>query len=114
MYNSLMRFRTASWPATLAVVIAASLSACYVYERPGPGYYGATVTVAPPALQVDAEPTPRAGYFWVPGYWSWNGNQYVWVHGRWHPERPGYHWVRAHWDQVNGGWQFVRGHFEPN
>jgi len=102
------------WPHALAaVVLAVALSACYVYG-PAPRYYGPAVAVAPPAPQAVAEPPPRAGYVWVPGFWSWNGNQYVWVRGSWRADRPGYHWAPAHWVEVNGGWQFVRGHWEPN
>jgi hypothetical protein len=100
--------------ALLGVALAVALSACYVYESPGPRYYGGVVAVAPPAPQVVEEPLPRAGYVWVPGYWFWNGNRYVWARGRWMVERPGYHWERAHWVEADGGWRFVRGHWEPN
>ena len=99
--------------ALVGAVLAVSLSACYVSERPAPGYYGAAVTVAPPPPQVE-ESTARAGYVWVPGYWLWNGNRYVWARGHWVAERPGYHWVAAHWVEVNGGWRLVRGHWETN
>jgi hypothetical protein len=100
--------------ALLGVALVVALSACYVYERPGPGYYGPAVAVAPPAPQVAVEPAPRAGYVWVSGYWVWNGNRYVWTGGRWVAERPGYHWAPAHWVEVDGAWRFVRGHWEPN
>jgi len=89
MRESLARFANAWQHALLGVVLAVVLSACYVYERPGPGYYGATGAVAPPAPQVVAEPLSRAGYVWVPGYWFWNGNRYVWAGGRWVAERRG-------------------------
>lgn len=106
--------RSAYRHALLAVVLVIAVSGCYVYERPGPGYYGGAVAVAPPAPQVVPEPAPRAGYVWVPGYWFWNGTRYVWAGQRWIPARPGYHWVPANWVQVSGGWQFYKGHWEPD
>jgi WXXGXW repeat (2 copies) len=77
MRVSLARSGIAWQHALLGVVLVVALIAGYVYERPGPGYYGAAVAVAPPPPQVVVEPLPRAGYVWVPGYWFWNGNRYV-------------------------------------
>jgi len=56
------------------------------------------VNLAPPPMQVEVVPDPRAGYVWAPGYWGWNGYQHVWVQGRWIAERPGYYWVPERWE----------------
>ena len=70
------------------------------------------VDVAPPPLQVEVVPGPRAGFVWAPGYWMWNGNRHVWVAGRWVHERPGFHWVPEAWVQAGPHWHFQRGHWE--
>lgn len=114
MRMPLARSGTVCRYALLAAVLVIAVSGCYVYERPAPGYYGGAVVVAPPAPRVIAEPPPRDGYVWVPGYWNWNGNRYVWAGQRWIAARPGYHWVPANWVQVSGGWQFAKGHWEPD
>jgi hypothetical protein len=114
MCAALTRSRTAWQRALLGVAIAVGLSACVVYERPAPSYYGVAVAVAPPPPQVVDVPPPQAGFTWSPGYWNWNGQQYVWVGGSWVAQRPGYRWVSAHWVGINGGWRFVRGHWEPS
>ena len=65
-----------------------------------------------PPPQYEVMPPPRAGYFWEPGHWHWNGYRYVWIGGHWAVggPRPGtyipghwrwngyrYIWVPAHW-----------------
>jgi hypothetical protein len=56
MRVSLARSGIAWQHALLGVVLVVALSACHVYERPGPGYYDAAVAVAPPPPQVVVEP----------------------------------------------------------
>ena len=76
--------------------------------------YGAVIVdvdVAPPPLQVEVVPAPRAGFVWGPGYWNWVGGHHVWVGGRWIHERPGYHWVPETWVQAGPHWHFQRGHW---
>ncbi len=69
------------------------------------------VDVAPPPMQVEVVPGPRAGFVWAPGYWNWDGNRHVWVGGHWIHERVGYHWVPEAWVQVGPRWHFQRGHW---
>jgi hypothetical protein len=79
--------------------------------------YGAVavvdIEVAPPPLQVEVVPAPRAGYAWAPGFWHWENGQHVWIAGRWIKERPGYTYVPATWVQVGPRWHFVKGHWAP-
>jgi hypothetical protein len=81
-----------------------------------------TVVATPPAETVISEAPPATpqevivaspgpGYYWVPGYWSWQG-RWVWVRGAWairpHPRAVyipgrwvhrghGYVWINGHW-----------------
>jgi hypothetical protein len=48
------------------------------------------VEMAPPPLRAEDVPAPREGYFWSPGYWSYNGTTYVWIDGRILPEQAGW------------------------
>jgi hypothetical protein len=76
---------------------------------------GATiVTEAPPALQSEvvlAQPYPN--YVWVPGYWTWSGQQqYQWTSGRWAmPPNPGAVWVAPRWEQQGSGYKFTEGYW---
>jgi len=55
-----------------------------------------------PEPRYEAAPPPRAGYYWEPGRWHWNGYRYVWIGGRWVPGGPHHgQWVPGHW-QWNG------------
>ena len=41
-----------------------------------------SITVAPPALRVYAQPPcPGEGYIWTPGYWAYGAAGYAWVLG---------------------------------
>jgi hypothetical protein len=71
------------------------------------------VTQPPPAPQVEVIPvSPGPQFYWVPGYWSWNGG-WVWVTGVWAPRpRPYAVWVQGHWAHrghgyiwIGGGWR---------
>lgn len=65
--------------------------------------------VAPPPPRVEVvHEDVRPGYFWIPGFWYWDGHRHVWSKGRWEHERPGYRWVPARWDDHGS-----RHHYEP-
>lgn len=71
------------------------------------------VEQAPPPPQVEVVPvSPGPAYYWIPGYWGWNGGVWIWVGGHWgyrpyvgavwvaggwHPHGHGYIWVGGHW-----------------
>jgi len=61
----------------------------------------------PPRVEVVHEEV-RPGYFWIPGFWYWDGHRHMWSKGRWEHERPGYHWVPARWEDHG-----PRHHYEP-
>src|SRR5215472_2962379 len=80
--------------------------------QPGSTPPATVVEQSPPPPQVEVMPVaPGPNYYWVPGYWTWNGT-WVWVGGRyavrpWH----GAVWVGGHWSHhgrsyvwVGGGW----------
>jgi hypothetical protein len=93
---------------SLLLIAAGTLAA------PAISYGGVVVDidVAPPPVQVEVVPGPRAGYVWAPGYWNWVGGRHVWVAGHFIRERPGYHWVPHAWVQVGPRWHFAPGHWE--
>jgi hypothetical protein len=68
------------------------------------------VEEAPPAPLIETIPfQANANYFWVPGYWTWNGS-WVWVRGRWvvRPWR-GAIWVSGHWVKHGKSYAWVSG-----
>jgi hypothetical protein len=66
----------------------------------------------PPLPDYDQPPIPAEGYFWTPGYWSWNGYEYFWVPGTWvEPPHSGLLWTPGYWAFVNGVYAFHRGYW---
>jgi hypothetical protein len=63
-------------------------------EEPAP----IEVAWAPPPMLVEVPPPqPDFGWFWVGGFWTWQG-QWVWVHGHWRqPPRVGYTWCQPYY-----------------
>ena len=64
----------------------------------------------PPSPPVEViPPAPGGPYYWVPGYWSWQG-QWVWVPGVWavrpHPQAV---WYNGHWERRHGGYIWIGG-----
>jgi hypothetical protein len=76
-------------------------------------YGGVYVQTAPPAPVYETVPAaPGAGYYWVGGYWQWNGYRYVWVHGRYASvPYSGAVWRSGHWAHGPGGWYWKPGHW---
>ena len=75
--------------AVLMLAIPASLLA----------QFGVSITIAPPALPVYAQPMiPAAGYLWTPGYWANGDEGYFWVPGTWvEPPEAGLLWTPGYW-----------------
>ena len=78
-------------------------------------YIGISVGFAPPAIPIYAQPyCPGPGYFWVPGYWAWNGFGYYWVPGYWaFPPRVGFYWTPGYWAYDGGRYFFNDGYWGP-
>jgi hypothetical protein len=74
---------------------------------------GIYVQTGPPAPVYEAVPAaPGPGYYWVPGYYTWNGYRYVWTHGRYaYPPYSGAAWHPGHWVQTPQGWVWRAGHW---
>ncbi len=74
---------------------------------------GVSITVGPPPLRYEAEPLPRRGYQWAPGYWNWNRNRnrHNWVAGSWVRARPGYYYAQPNWVERGGRWELQRGNW---
>jgi hypothetical protein len=71
---------------------------------------------APPPVQYEPVPNPRAGYLWSPGHWEWNGGAYkhVWIPGNWERARAGYAYQAPRWVERNGRWQFENRRWDRN
>ena len=59
-------------------------------------------TAPPPPMAEESMPAPRAGYVWVPGYWSYTGSKYDWQKGHFVAERKGYRYVAPRWAMEEG------------
>jgi hypothetical protein len=62
-------------------------------------YGGVYVQTGPPAAIYETVPvSPGPAYFWVGGFWNWNGYRYVWVRGH-YAYRPYAHavWHGGYW-----------------
>lgn len=91
----------------LVTVIAAAMGSIAT-----PAIADVFVRVAPPALRIEAEPAPRAGFIHTPGYWAWRHGHHVWVAGSWMHKRRGYHYVGPQWeDHHDGRWHMKPGHW---
>jgi hypothetical protein len=74
---------------------------------------GVSITVAPPALPVYAQPEiPGPGYLWTPGYWAWADGGYYWVPGTWIlAPQPGYLWTPGYWGWGDGAYLWHGGYW---
>ena len=68
-----------------------------------------TATPPPPQVEV-VPPAPGPAYFWIAGYWRWEGGAHVWVPGYWEAAQPGRRWVPAHWVASGAASRYVPGH----
>ena len=67
----------------------------------------------PPPPRVEEIPAPRPGFFWVHGFWYWDGHHHVWAPGRWEHMREHARFEPAHWAETPHGWHFFPGHWVP-
>ena len=77
---------------------------------------GISVRVGPPPLPVYAQPIcPGPGYFWTPGYWSWNDDDgYYWVPGTWVVAPVGMLWTPGYWGWGGGFYAWHAGYWGPH
>ena len=70
------------------------------------------VSNAPPPPRYEYIPAaPGPGYFWVRGYWNWDGLRWGWVPGYWEYQVPGHIYVEPTYVMVGGRWEFRRGYW---
>ena len=71
------------------------------------------VTVAPPPPQVEViSVSPGPDFFWIAGFWVWEGGRHVWHPGHWEHNRPGYHWTPNTWHRDGDHWRHEEGRWE--
>ena len=84
-----------------------------VYVKQPPPAPGETVVYeAPPPVRAEVVTVaPGPEYYWVPGYYSWNG-RWVWIGGRW-SLRPHPHaiWVGPRYVRRGHGYLYYRGYW---
>jgi hypothetical protein len=75
-----------------------------------------SITLAPPALPVYAQPIcPGPNYIWTPGYWAWGPNGYYWVPGTWVlAPYVGALWTPGWWGWGNGFYLWHGGYWGPH
>jgi hypothetical protein len=75
-----------------------------------------SITVAPPALPVYAQPPcPVEGYLWTPGYWAYGPAGYYWVAGAWiAPPQVGFLWTPGYWAFIGGFYRWHPGYWGPH
>ncbi len=75
-----------------------------------------SITVAPPALPVYAQPPcPTEGYLWTPGYWAYGPAGYYWVPGVWvAPPQVGFLWTPGYWGFLGGIYRWHWGYWGPH
>lgn len=77
---------------------------------------GVSITIAPPALPVYAQPVcPGDGYIWTPGYWAYGPDGYYWVRGAWVlAPQPGLLWTPGYWGFDGGVYAWHVGYWGPH
>jgi hypothetical protein len=83
----------------------------------GPAEYGVAgidVGFGPPALQAEVSvESPGPGYYWVPGYYDWDGGNYTWVAGSWvRPPHEGAVWVAPRYEERGSHHVYHRGQWQ--
>jgi len=95
----------------LSLGATACVTAGYGYD--GYDEAGIDVGFGPPELQAEVTvQSPGEGYYWVPGYYDWQGGNYVWVAGSWQrPPRDGEIWVAPRYERSGSRYRYYRGHW---
>jgi hypothetical protein len=97
--------------AAVVMVVSGTIAVSSACAAPRGRIY---VRVGPPAPIVETRVVaPGPGYFWLPGFYSWNGSAYAWRPGRWErAPRARAVWVPGRWvREQRRGWYFVEGHW---
>lgn len=100
-----------SFIAAAAIALGAAAFAPQAMAQVG---FNVVIGSAPPPLRWEAQPQPRRGYVWAPGYWDWNGHRHVSVDGQWLAERPGYAYASPRWVEYGGGWRYEQARWNPH
>src|ERR1700690_83548 len=104
----------------IARLVSLLVLAAFVLGMPAalPAQVGVSITIAPPALPVYAQPIcPGPGFLWTPGYWAYGDPDvgYYWVPGTWvEAPSPGLLWTPGYWGWNNGVYIFNDGYWGPH
>ena len=108
-----MRLRRTLQPVLLTLALAGASAPTASFAQISAGL---SITVAPPALPVYAQPAiPAPGYIWAPGYWAWGAAGYYWVPGTWvRPPAIGLLWTPGYWGWAGGAYAWHAGYWGPH
>ena len=110
--------RRFAWPLLMGA-LAFGLAACVVTPPRvtlTPPVVVGVAPVAPPPMPVEVVPmNPGPGFFWVAGYWRWDGRQHLWARGHWERHREREQWVPHRWaPDGHGRWALHDGYWRPD
>jgi WXXGXW repeat (2 copies) len=108
-----MQLRRTLQPVLLTLALAGASAPTASFAQISAGL---SITVAPPALPVYAQPAiPAPGYLWTPGYWAWGAAGYYWVPGTWvRPPAIGLLWTPGYWGWGGGAYAWHAGYWGPH
>lgn len=108
--RSTTRTTATSRRGVLGAAVVLLLSGCVV--APARPVAEVRIGVEPPPPRVEAPPPPPAStWYWVNGYWRWEGNAYAWTPGHWVEPRVGEVFVPAVWRFEGGAWVLHPAHW---
>jgi hypothetical protein len=97
---------------TRKAVLSALLMGSAALTGCGHVYYGAGISVGPPAPRVVGPigVAPGPGYVWTDGYYDWRARDWIWLDGRWvRPPWSGAMWASPRWERSGRGYRFHKG-----
>jgi hypothetical protein len=97
----------------LLTCVLGAATMCAAVPAAAQVYGGGYVQTSPPASIYETVPvSPGPSYYWVGGYWQWNGYRYVWARGHYAVvPYSGAVWRPGHWRQGPNGWYWAPGHW---
>jgi len=94
---------TQSQPAVATTAVAPAAANSFVVVSAPPA--------APPPEAIPPRPSPEN--IWIPGYWTWQNNEYAWMAGHWElPPFAGAKWFNPRTVSESGNFRFYEGYWK--
>jgi hypothetical protein len=85
----------------LSFIFAICLGGCASDESVTTSQVSVSAAGPPPKAET-IPPAPNPNWYWAPGFWQRQGDQYVWTRGHWVEPRPSQVYVNSYWTVENG------------